>query len=85
MSQTDEMTPWVQVLGIQSGRPEFNPWNLHKSERGELTPLNCYMTSTCISTYVHAVKHNNKNKQALVFIEYITRNCGLLTSSNNNV
>lgn len=34
ISQTNGMTHWVQVLGIQSGRSEFNPWNLHKSERG---------------------------------------------------
>lgn len=58
---------------------------MHKSERGELTPLNCYMTSTCICTCVHAVKHNNNNKHALVFIEYVTGNCVLMTSSNNNV
>lgn len=85
MPQTDEMTHWVLVCGVQAGRPNFNPWNQPQNGSGELTPPNSYMASTCISTCVHAIKHNDNNQHALVFTECITRSCVLVASNDNNV
>lgn len=84
MPQTDEKAQWVQVLVVQAGRPEFNPWNLHKSGKGKLTLPNCYMTS---HTYLHVcmLSNNSYNQYALGYIRYITGSCMLMTSSNNNV
>lgn len=58
----------LQLLNVQVGTPEFDPWSPCKSERP--TPQSCPLTATCCSTpekSIHIFKLNANVNSSLCF------------------